>query len=119
MAEWAYGRNGRATIIVDNDCFRNSRGQVIAWINGINLYSLRGQHIGWYEKGIIYDNNNSVIGFIRNRTGHLPSTPGIGGTPGTPGFSGKPGKPGLSGVPGRPGHGGWSMNNDLDSYFEE
>ena len=117
MADWIYNKSGNASIICDNDCLRNNFGQVIAWIRGLDVYSLNGNHIGWFEKGIIYDSNNGVLGFIRNRTGHLPSTPGIAGTPGTPGFGGKPGRPGFSGTPGRPGYGGWSTR-DLSKYFE-
>jgi len=117
MADWIFDANGNATIILDNDCFRDNYGRVIAWIDGNNVYSLNGYHIGWFEKGILYDSNNDVLGFLRNRTGHLPSIPGIGGTPGMPGFSGKPGKPGRSGTPGRPGYGGWS-NENLRTYFE-
>lgn len=116
MADWIFNVNGDATIILNDVCLRNSYGNVIAWINYNNVYSLDGNHIGWFERGILYDSNNEVLGFIRNRTGHLPSIPGIGATPGMPGFSGRPGIPGLSGVPGRPGYGGWS-NRNLATYF--
>ena len=115
MAEWVYDKSGKATIILDDDCFRNSNGQVIAWISGTNIYSLQGKHIGWFEHGVIRDSNNSAIGFIKN-CGSLPSRPGLGGTPGMPGFSGRPGRPGFAGTPGKPGKGGWS-NHALNSYF--
>jgi len=117
MTDWIYNIIGIATIIYDNDCLRDNNGQVIAWVNGINVYSLNGDHIGWFEKGILYDSSNDILGFIKNRTGNLPSIPGIGGTPGTPGFAGRPGKSGFSGAPGRPGYGGWS-SSDLNKYFE-
>ena len=116
MSDWVFGQNGQATIIFNDDCFRHNSGQVIAWVSGDNVYSLRGQHMAWFESGVLYDNRNSALGFIRNSSGALPSRPGIGGTPGTPGFSGKPGRPGFSGAPGKPGRGGWS-GNDLASYF--
>jgi hypothetical protein len=116
MPEWVFNRNGRAVIVFDDDCLRNGYGQVVAWIYNINVYDLNGNHIGWYEHGILYDSNNNVLGFIRNRTGHLPSIPGIGGIPGTPGFAGKPGRPGLGGTPGRAGFGGWS-NTLMEDYF--
>ncbi len=88
------------------------------WISDNNLYNRIGQHVGWYEDGIFYDRNNRVIGFTRDHTGHLPFTPGIGGTPGMPGLGGRPGRPGFSGIPGRPGYCGWS-NTLLEKYIEE
>ena len=79
MAEWIFNGNGNATIIFDDDCLRNSSGIVIAWVYNFSVYNLNGYHIGWFEKGILYDYNNDVLGFIRNRTGYLPSIPEIGG----------------------------------------
>lgn len=117
MAEWLFDQNGQARIIFENNRIRNRHGHVVAWVHGNNVYSLHGIHIGWFEGGVIYDSNNNALAFSRNRTGHLPSTPGVGGTPGMPGFSGVPGRPGFSGVPGRPGYGGWS-SHDVDEYFE-
>lgn len=117
MADWIFNTNGDATIILDGDCLRNEYGEVIAWIYYDSAYSLNGNHVGWFENGILYDSNNDVLGFIQNRTGYLPSIPAMGGTPGMPGFSGRPGRPGLSGIPGRAGYGGWS-NLNLNTYFE-
>jgi len=116
MTQWIFDRNGRATLILDSDCFRNNRGQVVAWISGTNVYTLNGRHCAWFEDGVLTDSHNRVLGFLRNATGHLPSRPGIGGTPGTLGFAGRPGRPGFSGTPGRPGRGGWSTE-DLQTYF--
>jgi hypothetical protein len=79
MIDWAYGKNGQATLIFDSDCFRNNRGHVIAWINDQCVYLLRGQHMGWFEEGVLYDSSNHAVGFLRNATGYLPSRPGIGG----------------------------------------
>lgn len=117
MSDWIFGRSGLATVIYDNDCIRNRRGQVTAWISGINVYYRNGQHAGWFEDGVLSDSRNQVLGFLRDATGHLPSRPGIGGTPGTPGFGGRPGRPGFGGTPGRPGRGGWS-SEDLSTYYE-
>jgi hypothetical protein len=116
MADWIFSRNGQATLIHDDDCFRDNRGQVIAWISGENVYSIRGQHTGWFEGGVLYDSRNQALGFLRNAKGYLPSRPGIGDTPGTPGFGGRPGRTGFSGIPGKPGRDGWS-SNDLATYF--
>ena len=116
MTEWIFDRNGMAKLLFDDDCIRNDTGQVIAWISGVNVYSLNGRHVGWFENGVLYDSKNKMLGFIRNVSGYLPSMPGISGVPGTPGLSGKPGRPGLSGNPGRPSYGGWSEEN-LGKYF--
>jgi len=117
MAEWVFGKNGSPDLLFDDDCLRNNRGTVIAWIFNGSIYSLQGSHVGWYENGILYDTNNMALGFLQNCKGALPSRPGLSGTPGLPGFSGRPGRPGFSGVPGRPGKGGWSQE-ELSDYFE-
>lgn len=116
MAEWIYNKHGRATVLFENDCLRDNRGQVIAWIYGNNLYSLRGHHIGWFEGRVFYDNRNRALGFLYNHTGYLPSIPGLCGMPGLPGLAGRPGMPGLGGIPGRPGYGGWSETL-IEDYF--
>jgi hypothetical protein len=116
MAEWLFDRRGRPRIIFDEDNIRSARGKVIAWISGNSVYSLQGRHLGWFEGGVVFDSRNCPIAFSCNRTGSLPSVPGIGGTPGMPGFAGVPGRPGLAGTPGRPSQGGWSQL-DIEDYF--
>jgi len=115
-AEWVFNRDGKAVVILDIDCFRNNRGQVIAWTSRGSVYKINGHHAGWFDNGVLYDSRNSALGFIRNYSSSLPSVPGLGGTPGMPGFTGKPGRPGFSGAPGRPGKGAWS-SEDLENYF--
>lgn len=66
MTNWIYDSTGNATMIFENDYIRNNHGQVIAWINSINVYNLIGSHVGWFEKGVLYGSNNEVLGFIRN-----------------------------------------------------
>jgi len=117
MAEWMFDQSGQPKIILDNDTIRNKTGHLIAWINDSGIYNLYGQHIGWYEGGVIYDNTSSVLAFIQNSSGYLPYKPSCAGSPGLPGFAGTPGKPGLSGTPGRPGTSGWSKH-DVDKYLK-
>jgi hypothetical protein len=116
MADWMFDGRGVASLILDGNKVRSNRGHVVGWVNGSNVYSLSGSHIGWFDGGVIYDSNNCALAFTRNRTGSLPSVPGVGGTPGMPGFSGTPGRPGFSGTPGKPGRGGWSRHNAAE-YF--
>lgn len=110
MAEWLFDGRGSVCLILDGEKIRSGRGEVVGWINGSSVHSLGGAHTGWFEGGVIYDRDNCVLAFSRNRTATLPGVPGIGGTPGMPGFSGTPGRPGFSGAPGRPGRGGWSRH---------
>ena len=117
MAEWIYDRGGQAAAIHDDDCLRDRSGRVAAWLSRGSIYSLRGEHIGWYEEGVFRDASNRVLGFTAGATGPLPSRPGRGGRPGMPGFAGRPGRPGLAGRPGRPGRGGWSAHG-LAAYLE-
>lgn len=79
---------------------------------------MNGHHVGWVEGGVFYDSDNRVIGFTRDHSRALPSTPGICGTPGFPGIGGRPGRPGFSGVPGRPGYSGWSQTL-LEDYLNK
>jgi hypothetical protein len=116
MTNWIYDRAGQPTLILDEDCIRNSNGQVIGWLNNPSVYNLNGQHLGWFEEGILTDSSNAVIGFTKDHTGWLPYKPGLAGTPGTPGFAGLPGRPGLAGTPGKPGRSGWS-SADLNKIF--
>lgn len=116
MAEWIFNKNGNPSLIFDYDCLRNFQGEVIAWINRENFYSLSGQHKGWFENGVFYDSRNKVIGFLADANGYLPSNIGLSGRPGLPGFSGRPGRPGFGGIPDRPGLGGWSEFT-FDHYF--
>lgn len=117
MAEWMFDRHGKARIIFDGGKLRSSHGVVIAWIKEPNVYFLSGQHAGWFEKGILFDSHNHVLGFLQNVEGHLPWKPGLAGTPGMPGLAGTPSSPGFAGTPGRPGQGGWS-SKDIAEYFE-
>lgn len=44
-------------------------GKPVAYLtkNGENLdvYGFNGNHLGWYESGIIYDHKGNVVGFIK------------------------------------------------------
>ena len=60
MSDWIFDRNDRATVILDSDRIRSSRGQVIAWISGNNVYTIQGWHCGRFEDGVLFDSHNSV-----------------------------------------------------------
>lgn len=116
--EWLYDKNGRAQIFQYNDRFISSQGNNLAWIYNGNVYHLKsGNHIGWYEKGVLYDQDNKPLAFIRNCEGHLPYRPALGAIPASPAMPAIPARPGFSGIPGRPGYGNWSSKEIL-KFFE-
>lgn len=116
--EWLYNKNGQAKLFAYEDRFISSRGENLAWIYNENVYNIKnGKHVGWFEKGVLYDKDNKAIAFTRDCKGYLPYYPGLCGIPGTPGIPGKPGRPGFAGMPVRPGYGGWS-NRNIEDYFE-
>jgi hypothetical protein len=117
MADWLFDRVGKPSMILDGDCVRDKHGHVVAWVAGSSVFTLRGNHCGWIDGGVIFDRSNQVLGFTAGCTGPIPSRPGLSGRPGMPGFAGRPGRPGLSGTPGRPGRSGWSKLN-IETYFD-
>ena len=95
---------------------RDDRGVVVGWIEGSNVYLRHGDHVGWFEGGVIYDSLNCALAFGAKRTGYLPNVPRIGGIPALPKFSAVPASPSLSRAPAKPGRGGWSRH-DAGNYF--
>lgn len=73
--EWVYDKTGRCELIFDDDCFKNSRGEVVAWINDDKVYSRGGRHKGWFDDGVFYDLKNSPLGFLNNAKGNTPLRP--------------------------------------------
>jgi|WetSurMetagenome_2_1015567.scaffolds.fasta_scaffold53004_1 hypothetical protein len=116
MADWIFDRKGSPTLIFDGDCIRNHTGMVLAWVQDNNVYSMQGQHRGWFEEGILYDAQNRIIGFTEGATGRIPSKPDKYDAIEMPKFADRPERIDLKGTPGRPGHGGWS-EKDLSTYF--
>ena len=78
--EWLYNKKGQAKLFKYGDRFISCKGKNLAWIYSENVYNIRtGKHIGWYEKGVLYDRNNNVIAFTEDCKGYLPYYPGLGG----------------------------------------
>jgi hypothetical protein len=38
-------------------------GQSIGFLDGENLYTYKGKHVGWFELGIVRDHRGAVVGF--------------------------------------------------------
>jgi hypothetical protein len=117
MAEWLFDEKGRVCMIFDGDRFLSVDAENLGWLSGIYVYRLNGSFAGWYERGVLYNDHNEAVAFIRNADGHLPSRPGLRATPGMPGLPGRPGKPGLSGVPGRSGYGAWAQGEVIAMFL--
>lgn len=117
MTEWFYDRQGKARLFLfESDRFISKNGRNLGWTFGNNVYSLIGMHIGWYESGILFDRNNSIIAFKLNTIGNLVYFPTTGGIPDIPRIPRRPLVPGLFNTTGRSKIGGWS-NRSLHEMF--
>jgi hypothetical protein len=119
MSEWIYDRQGRPQIIVDGDRFLDRSGiNTIGWINGISVFTLTGQHAGWFENGVLWDIRNRCIGFTMEATGDFPTRPDITETRLMPDIGKRPRSPTLADTPIRPERCDWS-NIPLDYNFDD
>jgi hypothetical protein len=116
VAEWIYDQVGLAGAILDDYSIRNRDGNVVAWVFGIGVFALPGEHIGWFEDGVLYDSDNCVLGFIDAAKGRKVVTPLVVSTPALPPFARRPSTPRLHGKPGRLEPGPWS-GRSLQDYF--
>ncbi|MES2899229.1 MAG: hypothetical protein V4723_05835 [Pseudomonadota bacterium] len=117
MLTWVYDEIGCAGAIVDEYCVRNLSGEAVAWVFGVSLFSLKGEHIGWCEDGVFYDIDNRVLGFIAGAKGLEPDMPALVPEPSVPKFSKRPYVPTLRGRSARPAGRGWS-SYCLATYLE-
>lgn len=106
-----YGKTGAVVGWIDGDDILDLNGAYRAWIESGHIYSWRnGNHVGWFEEGVIWDSHLCAVAMERDATASL-SRAGFGGVPGRPGRHGRPGRPGRSGIPGRPGRSNaWSKS---------
>jgi hypothetical protein len=66
MADWIIDRAGQPVQILDEYCFRSLSGEVTAWLFGNGVYSVKGEHIGWFEMSTLYDLHNGITGMLRH-----------------------------------------------------
>ena len=108
MVTWVYDEIGCAGAILDDFCIRNLAGNTVGWVFGLSVFSLKGEHIGWFEDGVFYDIENNVLGFIPGASGLALDAPALAPEPALPAFGKRPCVPGLRGrAPRRKGQ-GWS-----------
>lgn len=99
MADWIVDRVGAAHLILDEHSFRRLDGSVSAWLFGNGVYSMVGEHIGWFEHCFLFDIDNEVVGLLAQQCaaellGNLP--------PSMPAFPRRPHVPLLRGRQRRP-----------------
>ena len=58
-------------------------GDPVAYLSNSNntwhVYGFNGNHLGWYIKGIVYDNDGDAVGAQKNATNMITSIEGIKG----------------------------------------
>ena len=99
---------GCANAILDEFCLRTTAGEPVGWVFGLSAFSLRGEHIGWFEGGIFFDVDNRMLGFIPALAGRPELFPIPGAAPAVPPLSKRPTVPTLRARPVRQANSGWS-----------
>lgn len=108
LITWVVDDIGCAGAILDEFCIRNLCGDTVGWVFGLSVFSLKGEHIGWYEDGVFYDIENNVLGFIPGARGLALECPALAPAPSAPLFAKRPYVPTLRGRAPRPAGQGWS-----------
>lgn len=116
LVTWVYDEIGCPGAILDEFCIRNLAGHTVGWVFGLSVFSLKGEHIGWFEDGVFFDIHNHVIGFVPGAKGLAPEMPPLAAEPAAPVFSKRPCAPTLRGRTARPRGQGWSAHC-LASYL--
>ena len=114
MLTWLYDGQGRAAAFLDEFCIRSVEGEPTAWVFGLSVFSLRGEHIGWFENGVLFDVDNQILGFLAGATGVKPDFPVPAAAPPVPVLSKRPYVPTLRARPVRQASTGWSRHSLAD-----
>ncbi|ATQ77548.1 hypothetical protein CR152_25890 [Massilia violaceinigra] len=116
MVTWLYDEAGRASAILDEFCLRTIGGEPAGFVFGLSAFSLKGEHIGWFEDGVFYDVENRILGFLAGARGMAHDVPVLLPPPPEPAFRKRPNVPTLRARPLRRAAGGWSRHA-LSAYF--
>lgn len=108
MVTWVYDEFGCAGAILDDFCIRNLAGNTVGWVFGLSVFSLKGDHIGWFEDGVFYDVENNALGFLPGTASLALDCPALAAEPTLPAFSKRPYVPTLRGRRARRAGRGWS-----------
>jgi hypothetical protein len=111
-----YDEIGCPGALLDEFCIRNLSGHTVGWVFGLSVFSLKGEHIGWFEEGAFYDIDNKVLGFLPGAAGLALELPPLAPEPLIPVLGKRPCVPTLRGRSARPRGTGWSRHC-LADYF--
>lgn len=114
MVTWIYDEMGNAGAILDEFCLRSNDGTPVAWVFGVSVFALKGEHIGWFEHGILFDVDNNKLGFVAGAIGLGGATPQLAEPSRLPRFAKRPYVPALRARLARPGGGIWSGHRLAD-----
>ncbi|MDQ1922413.1 4-fold beta flower protein [Massilia pseudoviolaceinigra] len=114
MLTWLYDEAGRASAILDEFCLRTIGGDPAGFVFGLSAFSLKGEHIGWFEDGVFYDVENRILGFLAGARGMARDVPILLPPPPEPALRKRPNVPTLRARPLRRAAGGWSRHVLLD-----
>ncbi|UUZ54745.1 hypothetical protein LP419_01475 [Massilia sp. H-1] len=119
MLTWIYDDIGCAlSAILDDSCIRNlALSNTVGWVFGLSVFSLKGEHIGWFEEGVLFDIHNNVLGFIPGAAHRCLEAPALEGRTGAAGLQKRPQVPNLRGRIARPAGRAWSAFC-LSSYLD-
>ena len=117
MVTWLYDQAGQAGAVLDEFCLRSVDGTPQAWVFGVSVFALKGEHIGWFEHGVLFDVDNRKLGFLSGALGLGRAMPPLAEAPPLPAFSKRPYVPTLRARLARPAAGGWS-DQRLADYLE-
>ena len=109
MVTWIYDEIGCPGAILDEFCLRNLSGHTVGWVFGLSVFSLKGDHIGWFEEGVFFDVANKVIGFVPGAKAPLELPP-LAPEPALPALLKRPCVPTLRGRSARARGHGWSAH---------
>ncbi|RSZ59990.1 hypothetical protein HF313_14840 [Massilia atriviolacea] len=107
---WLYDEAGRASAILDEFCLRTIDGEPAGYVFGLSAFSIKGEHIGWFEDGVLYDVENRILGFLAGARGMAHDFPALQPPPPEPVFGKRPNVPTLRARPVRRPAGGWSRH---------
>jgi hypothetical protein len=114
VVTWIYDETGSAAAILDEFCLRSLDGLPQAWVFGVSVFSIKGEHIGWFEHGVLFDVHNDKLGFIEGALGLSGHGPALRSPPPMPAFGKRPCVPALRARHARPAGSGWSSERLAD-----
>lgn len=117
MAHDLYGRDGRPTHYVNNDgTLYTWGGSPIGFVNGEEIYTSSGRHVGRLSNGWMRDRSENAVAFTAGASGGpippVPAVPPVKSIPSIPPIRGIPQIPPIPAIPTF----GWSAYSIADLF---